>query len=1142
VEFAILGLLEVASDGRTLAIGPGKESALLAVLLLHANEPVSTDGLVEKLWESERPANAAKTVQVYVSRLRKQLESGRLLTTPGGYVLRVEDAELDAAQFERLAAEAREALERGSPREAAERLERALALWRGPPLADFRFDAFAQDEIRRLEDLHDAAVADRFDALLALGQAEALLPELEALTRARPLDERLQAQLILCLYRSGQQADALEAYARARVALVEELGVEPGRRLRELQQAILRQDPGLETVAAAPETDARRPFVGRERELAELEDRLEAALAGRGGLALLAGEPGIGKSRLADELTVRARARGAEVLVGRCWEAGGAPAYWPWVQALRTHVRETEPQVLREQLGPGAGEVAQILPELRELYPDLPEPAPAESDGARFRLFDAIAQLLRRASSSTPLVLGLDDLHAADEPSLLLLQFVAREAGSTPLLVVGAYRDVDPVPSASLTSVLAELSREPNVLRITLGGLDTDAVGELVERVASQLASVALTEALALRTEGNPLFVSETLRLLALEHDVTEPSAAGLAIPPSLRDVITRRLGHLSDDCAVLLPAAAVLGREFAVDTLAWMEGVGEDELLERLDAAVAARVITDVPGTDGLLRFAHVLIRDALYDGLTPAGRRRLHRRAVEALETLHAEGSGPHLAELALHALAGHELEKGVDYATRAGDRALALLAYEEAVRLYQAALAALRRLRTADDAARCELLLALGEARSRAGDGPGSKETFLDAAAIAEQLGLAGPLARAALGYGGRMLVVRAGRDERLVPLLEKALALLDSDQVELRIRLLSRLAGACRDEPSPLRRDALSREAVDLARDAGNDVALAFALEGRAAAILSPVTLDEVIGLGAELVAVGARIGDGERVGQGHSYLVMTRLALGDLEAAMEGIERQRSIARELAQPLQLWQIAVDEAMLELNAGRLEEAAAATERAFVIGARAIPELAVAATTFQRYLIADFRGDLEPVEPQMRSVVAEHPARRVFACALAHIHARQGRDAEAGLELDALAGDHLAQLPFDQEWLVAISLLAETAALLGRVDVAPGLYDALLPYAPLTAIDLPEGMRGSVSRYLGQLAALLGNWDAARSHFEEAVAANTRMGAAPWLALTRRDYAAMLRTSGDAALAGELDRAAREAFRDLGMTGYA
>jgi len=1140
VEFGILGLLEVSSDGRPLTIGPGKESALLAVLLLHANEPVSTDALIEKLWESDRPANAAKTVQVYVSRLRKQLDDGRLLTTPGGYFLRVEEDELDAARFEGLTAEGRRALERASMREAAERLERALALWRGPPLADFRFDAFAQDEIRRLEDLHDAAVADRFDALLAVGQAEALLPELEALTRARPLDERLQGQLMLCLYRCGRQADALDAYARARAALVDELGVEPGRRLRELQQAILRQDPELEALAE-PETDQRRPFVGRERELAELQDRLEQALAGRGGLALLAGEPGIGKSRLVEELTVRARAGGAEVLLGRCWEAGGAPAYWPWVQALRTHVRETEPEVLREQLGAGGGEVAQVLPELRDLYPDLPEPAPAESDGARFRLFDAIAQLLGRASASKPLVLALDDLHAADEPSLLLLQFVARETGSTPLLVVGAYRDVDPVPSPSLTSVLAELSREPNVLRIALGGLDTTAVGELVERVASQLASLALTEALTLRTEGNPLFVSETLRLLALEHDATETAAAGLAIPPSLRDVITRRLSHLPDDCARLLPAAAVLGREFAVDALARMEGLGEGELLERLDPAAAARVVADVPGTDGTLRFSHVLIRDTLYDGLTPAGRRVLHRRAVEALELLHGEGSGPHLAELALHALAGRELEKGVEYARRAGDRALALLAYEEAVRLYETALTALHRLRPGDDAGRCELLLALGEARSRAGDGPGSKETFLEAAAIAERLGLDRELARAALGYGGRMLVVRAGRDERLVPLLETALELLDSDEVELRIRLLSRLAGACRDEPSPERRDAWSREAVDLARDAGNDVALGFALEGRAAALLSPETVDEVIGIGAELVTVGERIGERERIVQGHSYVLMASLARGNLDDAMASRERQRPVARELAQPVQLWQIEVDEAMLALDAGRLDDADAAIERAFAIGDRAIPELALPARTFQRYLLADFRGGLDTVEPQMRAVVADHPARRVFACALAHIHARQGRDAEAGSELDALAGDHLAELGFGQEWLVAVSLLAETATLLERVDVAPGLYEAMLPYAELTAVDLPEGTRGSMSRYLGQLATMVGDGNAARSHFERAIAVNTRMGSAPWLALTRRDYAAMLRASGDAAGASELDHAAREAFRDLGMKGY-
>src|SRR5205085_8792215 len=244
----------------------------------------------------------------------------------------------------------------------------ALSLWRGPALADFGYQRFAQAEIARLEELRLACVEERVDQALAAGRHAELVGELEGLVNEHPLRERLRAHLTLALYRSGRQAEALEAYQAARDALVEELGIEPGKPLRELHQAVLRQDESLDLAAVAPEEEpGRGAFVGREAELAELVAGLEHALAGRGRLFLVSGEPGIGKSRLADELIRHARVRGVHVLVGRSWEAGGAPAYWPWVQSLRGYVRQADPAKLRAQLGDGAGELAQILPELREL-------------------------------------------------------------------------------------------------------------------------------------------------------------------------------------------------------------------------------------------------------------------------------------------------------------------------------------------------------------------------------------------------------------------------------------------------------------------------------------------------------------------------------------------------------------------------------------------------------------------------------------------------------------------------------------------------------------------------------------------------------------------------------------------------------
>ena len=252
MEFRMLGLLEVVDDGRPVTVGPGKESALLALLLLNANQPLSTDRLIDELWdERQRPENAAKTVQIYVSRLRGRLDSERILTTPAGYMLRAAPGELDGARFEQLAAEGQSELEAGRPARAEIVLSEALGLWRGEALADFRFEGFAQGEIGRLQERHASVVADRVDARLALGRAEEVIPELEALIREQQVSERPRRQLMLALYQAGRQADALEAYQAARSALVEELGIEPGRRLRELHQQILSQDPALDLAARA---------------------------------------------------------------------------------------------------------------------------------------------------------------------------------------------------------------------------------------------------------------------------------------------------------------------------------------------------------------------------------------------------------------------------------------------------------------------------------------------------------------------------------------------------------------------------------------------------------------------------------------------------------------------------------------------------------------------------------------------------------------------------------------------------------------------------------------------------------------------------------------------------------------------------
>ena len=442
------------------------------------------------------------------------------------------------------------------------------------------------------------------------------------------------------------------------------------------------------------------------------------------------------------------------------------------------------------------------------------------------------------------------------------------------------------------------------------------------------------------------------------------------------------------------------------------------------------------------------------------------------------------------------------------------------------------------------RCDLLLSLGEAESRAGNDRVAKGIFLEAAVLARKLGLAREFARSAVGFGGRILWARAGDDARLVPLIEEALLVLDDQDVELRIRLLSRLAGALRDEPSRARRDALSAEAVELARLAGNVVLLAYALDGREHAIMAPDTVDECLALGAELREFATQSDDRERIVSAHMVRIHAQFVAGDMRGVEAELVAAIAVAEELRQPAQLWQVHASESLLALAAGRLAEAEDLLRRILPLGEASVPDAAISHDRLQRWLLADLRGGLEHVEPGIREIVDAYPARPVFPCVLVHLHARLGRVDEARWAFDELSAHRGAALPFDQEWLFGMSLLSETCVLLRDTTAAPVLYELLSPWHALNAADPPESFGGSVSRYLGLLAGLLGRHDDAAQHFEEALAMNERMGARPWLAYTQSDYARLLRerdAPGDRERADLLAAAARKTFAELGMRDY-
>jgi DNA-binding SARP family transcriptional activator/tetratricopeptide (TPR) repeat protein len=1136
MEFRVLGPLEVVAEGRTVDLGGQKQRALLALLLLEANRVVSSDRLTDALWEDDPPETAQKALQVYVSQLRKALGRERLQTKAPGYLIRIEDGELDLHRFERLQ-------EQG-------RLDDALALWRGTPLADFASQRFAQPDIARLEERRLACVEERVERELGAGRHAELTAELETLVEQHPLRERLRRQLMLALYRSGRQAEALQAFQDARRMLVDELGIEPTRELRDLHQAILRQDASLDLPREAstpqPPDEARAVFVGREGEIAELEAALDAALTGRGRLLLLVGEPGIGKTRLAEELVRQARARGARVLVGRCWEAGGAPAYWPWVQSLRAYVEETEPEALRAQLGAGAASLAQIVPELRERLPDLPEPAPLAAESARFRLFDATARFLRAAAAGAPLVLVLDDLHAADEASLLLLRFVAGELAGARLLVLGTYRNVDPTVRDPLATTLAELAREQVTQRLELAGLTPADVARYVELAAGAAPPRELVEAIHAETEGNPLFVGEVVRLLAAEGRLADVDARdlwALGIPQGVREVIGRRLRRLSEECVRVLTLASVAGREFGLDALTRVSELAPDELLGVLDEAVDARVVISVPDAPGRLRFAHALIRETLYDQLTTPRRVQLHRRVAEALEALYEWNPEPHLAELAYHffeAAPGGDVEKASEYAERAGRRALTLVAYEEAARFFEQALQALELRQPVDAVARCELLLELGEAHSKAGASTEAKARFLAAADLARTTRLPEHFGRAALGYEGRFPWLRAGSDQRIVPLLLEALAGLRGQETVLSARLLARLAGALRDEPSLEPRSSFARQGAELARRLGDPDTLVFATLSLATATWGP-DVEEFAALAREAGRLAAESGNPERELQTLWPQYIAWHALGDRARALAVATRYEALADELKQPAHQWYGNALRSHWALFQGRFEEAERLMEAALRLGERAQNWDAGVSYKLALFALRRHQGRLAEIEELLRQAGADYPGYRTFRALRPLVEVELGRPDDGRRSLGELAADEFAAFPRDSEWTFCLCVLAEVAARLGDGERANVLHDLLLPYTALNALAAGELAIGSVARYVGLLAQTLGRTHEAAEHFEAALEMNARMGARPWLAHTQAEYGRLL-LEREEPRARELLAEALATYRELDMEAYA
>jgi tetratricopeptide (TPR) repeat protein len=869
-------------------------------------------------------------------------------------------------------------------------------------------------------------------------------------------------------------------------------------------------------------------LVGRERELSELRHGLEGLLNGRGALFMVAGDPGVGKTALADAIGSEAIAAGALVLWGRAWDGGGAPAYWPWLRIMRRLAAERDLGAAIEALGP------ETCARLATLLPDLvpagaaaaAAPPPGESDAARFQVFDAVTSLLRAAADEGPLMLVLDDLHGADQPSLLLLGFLAVHLRDTPILVVGTYREAEARQDAQLAGTLGDIIRHGQ--RLPLRGLRERDVAEVVERVAGRRPPDGVVRAIHQATEGNPFFVDEVVRLLRAEGRLDSAAPiVGLRIPDGVRETIRHRLAPLPDRARILLLTAAVIGREFRLDTLQRVCELPAAELDGALGEAVELGVIVERPASIGAYGFSHGLIRETLYDDVGPQRRGLLHRDVGRALEELYAADPEPHVSELAHHffvAATAGESVKAIDYSVRAGQRALSLVAYEEAAEHFERALQAYGLQERADVPRRCDLLLALGTAQSRAGSARSARETFLRAAGLARRLESAERLARAALGYGAGMGGFEFGVvDHTLIGLLQEARVALGPDDGALLARVLGRMATELYFSDRADERTQLSEDAMAMARRLGDRATIASTLSARLLILWGPENSMERLQIATDVVALGQEARDRELVLRGHVWRIVSLMELGDWVGTDIELSIHARLSAELRDPLHLWYVPLFQANRAMLEGRLGDAERCASEAFKTGSVAQPQNAAQLYAVQLLWLRAQQGRVGEVVQSLEEFARRYPSTPVWRAAAAFALATVGRVDEARRSFEALCAGGLAGVPRDAEWLSTVAFLVRVSAIVGDARRSAQLASLLAPYADLAVITgRGSTCLGPVSHYIAIALTTAGRSDEAIARFEAALETARRWGAEPLAATIRLELEdARARADGGAAV---------------------
>jgi hypothetical protein len=831
------------------------------------------------------------------------------------------------------------------------------------------------------------------------------------------------------------------------------------------------------------------PLVGRDAALAGIRAALDRARASHGELVLITGEAGIGKTRLAAE--VFNAAPGFTTVWSWCVSDPAGSSFRPWLQVV-------------QELASANTDVARVVAASPQLAGLISRAGPTgdalrTDETIRWQLFDAVATVLRTAAASTPVLIVLDDLHAAQESSMWLLAHLAAGLRSSAVLLLATARDGEHAWHDHV-EVRAAIVRQ--VTAVHLLPLSEQQVGELMAHVNTDMARRSvLAERIHARTGGNPLLVSELIRPLGEQPPLEgnrSGSAFGATVPASVRAITAERLFGCNSACQRLVAVAAVLGTRFGLDALA--------DVVE-MDLGTARGVLVDAE-TIGILefpepgsgRFVHELIRDAVYDRLSSAERSGWHARAASVLTNFARRGRAIAPAEIAHHLLlAGPDVaNEAAELAQLAGDRAAAVLAFEDAVAWYERALRAFDRA-AVDRPRRALLLLALGDARRGCGDRAGARAEFLQSAELARQADMPELLARAALGLGAGPSGFEVElMDRQQLDLLEEASAGLPEELLVLRALVLARLSVAATTIDSEERRLALAHDALRLARQASDDAAQAYALSALCDALAGPEYTAERLAHASEIVQRATHLRNPALELLGRRLRLVALLEAGDRPAAEAESTAYRLRAEAFGHPLYTWYVPLWRATWALAEGRFDECRTLNALAADQGTSAGSHNAVLLTITQRWCLLAEREDRDELRQLLARVDFEQEDVLWVRITGALILAQLGESHAARQRLDALA-PRLTSLPRDSEWLASISQVAELIALVGAHPVAQWIYGVLRPFADLFVIEgIGAAIRGPVQRYLAIAAAAVGDHELARSHAASAVEAAQRLGA--------------------------------------------